>query len=112
MADQLLGAGDALQDRVAMRVQTLGGAWRALALAQVDAQRLAQARGRGVTPGEGPELGAYEVGHAARVLRGEGRALDVAVRRQPLAPACAGDEAVGGDRAVVASAEAREAGDR
>src|SRR5205823_12048409 len=85
-AEQLLGAGDALQDGVAMRVETLGGAWRALALAQVDAQRPAQARGRGVTPGEGPERRAYEVGHAARSLRHEGRDLDVAVRRQPLAP--------------------------
>src|SRR3954447_19868006 len=73
MAEQLLGAGDALQDRVAMRVETLGGAGRALALAQVDAQRLAQARGRGVTPGEGPEGRALEVGHAARVLRHERR---------------------------------------
>src|SRR5205085_1878914 len=109
MAEQLLGAGDALQDRVAMCVETLGGAWRALALAQVDAQRLAQARGRGVTPGEGPERRAHEVGHAARVLRHERRDLDVAVRRQPLAAACAGDETVGGDRAVVASAKAREA---
>src|SRR4051795_7032184 len=91
MAEQLLGARDALQDRVAMRVETLGGAWRALALAQVDAQRLAQARGRGITPGEGPERRAHEVGHAARVLRHERRDLDVAVRRQPLAPACGGD---------------------
>src|SRR4051795_6472762 len=109
MAEQLLGAGDALQDRVAVRVETLGGAWRALALAQIDAQRLAQARGRGITPGEGPERRAHEVGHAARVLRHERRDLDVAVRRQPLAPACAGDEALGGDRAVVAAAKARQA---
>src|SRR4051794_12976025 len=29
MAEQLLGAADAKQDRVAVRVQTLGGAWRA-----------------------------------------------------------------------------------
>src|SRR4051794_38894842 len=109
MAEQLLGARDAVQDRVAVREETLGGAWRALALAQVDAQRLAQARGRGITPGEGPERRAHEVGHAARVLRHERRDLDVAVRRQPLAPACGGDEAVGGDRAVVASAKASEA---
>src|SRR5947209_12757933 len=109
MAEQLLGARDALQDRVAVCVETLCGARRVLALAEVDAQRLAQARGRGVTPGEGSERRAHEVGHAARVLRDERRDLDVAVRRQSLARACAGDEAVGGDRAVVSSSKAREA---
>src|SRR4051794_41975467 len=109
MAEQLLGAGDAKQDRVAVREETLGGARRALALAEVDAQRLAQARGGGVTPGERAERRAHEVGHAARVLRHERRDLDASVPRQPLAFASGGEGAAGGGRAVGALAKAREA---
>ena len=88
VAEELLGACDAVQDRVAVGVEAVCGARSAAAVMQVGAEGLAQAGGPCVLGGEGAEGGGDERGRVLTVVCGERDDLDAArdERRPALRP--------------------------